>query len=99
MGFVDQGVPLVPGELMIRHGATEQVDWGVRAFFGPGVLGDVKWNALPRAPRTALAISGGAGVAYDFGPHTILSVPITLGASHDIAPWLTPYAAVGYGAY
>jgi len=84
---------------MIRHGATEQVALGARAFFGPGILGDVKWNVLPRARRTALTISGGAGVAYEFGPHTILSVPITLSASHDIAPRLTPYAAVGNGAY
>lgn len=96
-GFTVQGVPLVPIEMMVRHGATDRLDWGVRTFLGLGLAGDVKWSLLPPERRTALSLSAGTGVAFDRG--TVWRVPVTVAASHAVTPWFTPYAAVGYGAY
>jgi len=103
-GFTFEGVPIVPLDVMIRHGATDQVDWGVRLFFGLGLLADVKWNLLPARSRSALALTAGVGgaVVPNTGAQSwarMGSVPVTLTASHAVRPWLTPYAAVGYGAY
>ena len=102
----DRGVlPLPALDLMVRHGATERVDWGVRLFLGAGALGDLKWNLLSPARRTALALSAGGGAAYTSSAgensraSTVLHVPLTVSASHTLLPWLTPYAAVGYGSY
>jgi hypothetical protein len=105
----DRGVlPLPSLDLMVRHGATDQVDWGVRLFFGAGALGDLKWNLLSPARRTALALSTGVGAAFtsDVGragesspSATLVHVPFTVSASHALLSWLTPYAAVGYGSY
>lgn len=97
-GFTVLGdVPTVPLDLMVRHGATDRVDWGVRLLFGLGLLGDVKWNLLDPARATALSVSAGLGAAYDAA--TIIHVPLTLSASHTVRPWFIPYAAVGYGTY
>jgi hypothetical protein len=96
-GFSPEGIPAVPLELMIRHGAGQRVDWGIRNFFGLGVLGDVKWSLLAPDRPTALSISAGLGAAFDSG--AVLHVPLVLTASHAVRPWLTPYAAVGYGSY
>ena len=52
----------VPCDLMVRHGATDQIDWGVRLFLGLGLLADVKWNLMPAQSRTALAVAGGFGL-------------------------------------
>ena len=104
------GVPLVPLDLMVRHGATDRVDWGVRLFLGTGALGDVKWNLLAPERRTAIALSTGFGAAYtgrgagesSSTPQpsgATLHVPVIISASHAVLPWFTPYAAVGYGAY
>ena len=91
----------VPFDLMVRHGATDQIDWGVRLFLGLGLLADVKWNLMPAQSRTALAVSGGFGAAMDSGFESdksaeVLHVPLDLTASRDLLPWLTPYAAIGY---
>ena len=91
------GVPAIPPEVMVRHGATDRLDWGIRTFFGLGLLGDVKWNLLSPERRTALALSGGFGAAADQG--AVLHVPLTVSVSHAVRPWFTPYAAVGYGTY
>jgi hypothetical protein len=91
------GVPAIPLDVMVRHGATERVDWGIRNFFGLGLLLDVKWNLLSPERRTALSISGGFGAAAERG--AVLHVPLTISVSHTVRPWFTPYAAVGYGTY
>ena len=101
---------LIPQDLMVRHGATDRVDWGVRLFLGAGALGDVKWNLLAPERRTAISLSTGLGAAYTGGGDGESSstaqpsggtfhVPVIISASHAIRPWFTPYAAVGYGAY
>ena len=82
---------------MVRHGVTDRVDWGLRAFIGLGLLTDVKWNLLSPERRTALSISSGFGVAADAGG--VIHVPLTVSASHAVRPWFTPYAAVGYGTF
>jgi len=108
-GFGDF-LPLTSLDLMVRHGATDRVDWGVRLFFGGGALGDVKWNLLAPERRTAVSLSAGLGAAYTgsgAGESSATSqpsggtvhVPVTISASHAVQPWLTPYAAVGYGAF
>jgi hypothetical protein len=97
-GFTVQGIPIASVDIMVRHGATDQVDWGVRTFLGLGLLADCKWNLLPAAGATALAVSAGLGGAADAaGP--VAHVPLTVTASRALLPWLTPYAAVGYGSY
>lgn len=97
-GFDVSGVPALPLDLMVRHGATDRVDWGIRLLFGAGLLGDVKWNLLDPARATALSVSAGVGGAVDQAGG-IVHVPVTVSASHSLRPWFTPYAAVGYGAY
>ncbi len=97
-GFEVSGVPAIPLDLMVRHGATDRVDWGIRLLFGAGLLGDVKWNLLDPARATALSVSAGVGAAVDQAGG-IFHVPVTVSASHSLRPWFTPYAAVGYGAY
>jgi len=93
----------LPVDVMVRHGATDQIDWGVRLFFGLGLLGDLKWNLLPAGERTALALSAGLGGAVDPSGSDrgteILHLPVTATVSRSLTSWLTPYAAVGYGAY
>jgi len=91
------GVPALPIEVMVRHGATDQLDWGLRTFFGLGLLADVKWNLSSPERRTALSLSGGFGAAADRG--AVLHVPLTVSVSHAVRPWFTPYVAVGYGTY
>ena len=91
------GVPALPPEVMVRHGATDQLDWGIRTFFGLGLLADVKWNLLSPERRTALSLSGGFGAAADQG--AVLHVPFTVSVSHAVRPGFTPYAAVGYSTY
>lgn len=99
-GFELQGVPAIPLDVMVRHGATDRVDWGVRLLLGLGLLGDVKWNLLDPSRATALSVSGGAGAASDLSTAGwLVHVPLTVTASHSVRPWFTPYAAVGYGAY
>jgi hypothetical protein len=97
-GFDVGGVKALPLDIMVRHGATDRVDWGIRLFFGIGVLGDVKWNLLDPARATAVSISAGAGGAVEASAK-VLHVPLTVSASHSFRPWFTPYAAVGYGTY
>jgi hypothetical protein len=97
-GFEVSGVPAIPLDLMVRHGATDRVDWGIRLLFGAGLLGDMKWNLLDPARATALSVSAGVGAAVDQAGG-IFHVPVTVSASHSLRPWFTPYAAVGYGAY
>jgi hypothetical protein len=99
--FRVDGFPL---EVMVRHGATDQIDWGIRLFLGLGLLADVKWNLLPSESRTALALSAGLGGASDTGADSerradVLHVPLTVTASRDLLPWFTPYAAIGYSTY
>ena len=61
-GFTVHGdIPAVPLDIMVRHGATDRVDWGIRLLFGLGLLGDVKWNLLDPARATALSVSAGVG--------------------------------------
>ena len=97
-GFDVSGVPALPLDLMVRHGATDRVDWGIRLLFGAGLLGDVKWNLLDPTRATALSVSAGVGGAVDQAGG-LVHVPVTISASHSLRPWFTPYAAVGYGAY
>ena len=96
-------LPYLPIDVMVRHGATDRIDWGVRLFLGAGVLGDVKWNLLPCGRRTALAVSVGAGGAVDPAGSQrgseIVHVPVAATISHAVTAWFTPYASVGYGAY
>jgi hypothetical protein len=102
-----QLVSNVPVEIMVRHGAAAQVDWGLRTFGGLGALADVKWNLVPAGDRAALAISAGAGAALDPTPSPVegtrvarvVHVPVAVTGSVAVRPWLTPYAAIGYGAY
>ena len=97
-GYRIAGVTALPLDVMVRHGATDRVDWGIRLFFGLGVLGDAKWNLLDPARATALSISAGAGGAIDASAQ-VLHIPLTVSASHSFRPWFTPYGAVGYGTY
>ncbi|HEX7599489.1 MAG TPA: hypothetical protein VF518_14830, partial [Polyangia bacterium] len=74
------GLPL---DLMVRHGATDQIDWGLRLFLGLGLPADVKWNLVPAQSRTALALAGGFGAATDSGFESnkyaeVLHVPLHL---------------------
>ena len=94
--FVAKNVAAAPLDIMIRHGATERMDWGVRTFMGTGALVDVKWNALAPASKTALALSAGLGGAV---VDAIGHVPLSITFSHEVLPWFTPYAALGYGTY
>ena len=82
----------------------------MRLFFGAGALGDLKWNLLSPARRTALALSTGIGAALtgdvvvgsggeSSRAGALVHVPVTVSASHALRSWLTPYAAVGYGSY
>lgn len=41
-GISANGIPLVPVDVMVRHGDTDRVNWGIRLFDGLGLLGDVK---------------------------------------------------------
>jgi hypothetical protein len=91
------GVPIVPVDIMVRHGLSERVDFGVRTFLGPGLLADAKWSLLPPGRAAALSLSAGLGGAYDSG--FVGHVPVTLTASATPRPWVTPYVAVGYGTY
>ncbi|MEO5769931.1 MAG: hypothetical protein ABIS92_16375 [Polyangia bacterium] len=97
-----------PFDLMIRHGATPHLDWGVRTFFGLGLLGDVKWNVLPPDYRTALAVSAGLAFAadpindVDRGQSRLAKIahlPLSVTVSRAVVPWFTPYVALGYGNY
>jgi hypothetical protein len=97
-GFRIGGTAALPLDVMVRHGATDRLDWGIRLFFGLGLLGDVKWNLLDPARATAVSISAGAGGAVD-ASGTVIHIPLAVTASHSIRPWFTPYAAVGYGTY
>ena len=60
----------------------------------------MKVNLLPPEWRAALAVSGGVGGAVWLNNDGIyvLQVPATLTGSVEVAPWFTPYAAVGYRA-
>jgi hypothetical protein len=98
------GVSAIPVDVMVRHGVTERVDWGVRLFLGAGLLGDAKWNLLGPDSRTALAISAGLGAAaspniQDQGWIEAASIPVTVTLSQALPHGLTPYGALGYGAY
>jgi hypothetical protein len=84
-------------DLMVRQGITDRVDWGLRIFFGLGLLGDVKWNLLAPERRTAFALSAGLGGAAL--PDSVVHVPLKLTLSHAVRSWLTPYGAIGYGAF
>lgn len=97
-GFRIGGTTALPLDVMTRHGATDGVDWGIRLFFGLGLLGDVKWNLLDPTRATAVAVSAGGGVGAD-PSGTVVHIPLTISASHTVRPWVTPYAAVGYGSY
>lgn len=90
----------LPIHLEVRHGVSDRVDFGVRLQWGLGALADVKVNLLPPEGRAALALSGGVGGAAwsNNDGFYILHVPVTLTASVEVAPWFTPYAAVGYRA-
>jgi hypothetical protein len=96
-GYDVSGVTALPIDVMVRQGATDRIDWGLRLFFGLGVLCDVKRNLLDPSRATALSISVGLGGAFDAGE--ILHIPVTVSASHSVRPWFTPYAAVGYASY
>ena len=91
----------VPPDLQVRHGLSERVDIGGRLLLGLGIVGDVKVNLLPPGSRAALALSAGVGFAFGLAdaPVYVLHLPATLLASYDVAPWLTPYAAIGYRGY
>jgi len=95
---LDGNVPAIPLDLMVRTGATDRVDWGLRVLFGIGMLGDVKWNLLDPARATALSLS--AGLGWSAGPEGwLIHAPLTLTASHSVRSWFTPYAAVGYSTF
>jgi hypothetical protein len=100
--FPISGIPL---EIMVRHGATDRLDFGARLFMGLGMLGDIKWNLLPPDRRTAVALSVGLGGAVEPSGSgsekavMVAHVPLSITASRDVTPWLTPYAALGYGSY
>jgi hypothetical protein len=56
---------------------------------------------MPAQSPTGLALAGGLGAAMESGFESdlgakVLHVPLTLTASRDFLPWLTPYAAIGY---
>jgi hypothetical protein len=102
-GSTIDGVPIGALDIMVRHGLTERLDFGVRSFFGLGLLADAKWGLLRPDRATALSLSAGVGAARDAGTggdaSFVAHVPVTLTASRALLPWLTPYLAVGYGAY
>jgi hypothetical protein len=97
-GFGAGDVPPISLDLMVRTGATDRIDWGLRFLFGIGMLGDVKWNLLDPARATALSLSAGAGWSAE-SAGWFIHVPLTVTASHSLRPWFTPYAAVGYGTF
>jgi hypothetical protein len=91
-GFRIGGTAALPLDVMVRHGATDRVDWGIRLFFGMGALGDIKWNLLDPVRATAIAVSAGVGVGRDAG--TVVHVPLTISASHSVRPWFTSTTAI-----
>lgn len=91
---------LIPLHLQVRRGITDRIDIGGTLLWGIGIGGDVKVNLLPPEWRAALAVSGGVGGAVWLNNDGIyvLQVPATVTGSVEVAPWFTPYAAVGYRA-
>jgi opacity protein-like surface antigen len=100
--MVDQR-PANPGNLVAqyaaRFGVRENLDMGVKLFFGLGALVDAKVQLLAR-PRLAVSLLGGAGGAFDAESGAeVLHAPIMLLASYRVVGPLTPYVGAGYGAF
>jgi hypothetical protein len=93
----------MPGNLVLQYGArlgvSDNVDMGVKMFFGLGALVDAKVQIINRE-RLALSLLGGAGAAYDISSGgTVLHAPVLMLASYRVADGFTPYAGAGYGAF
>ena len=93
----------MPGNLVLQYGArfgvSDNVDMGVKMFFGLGALVDAKVQVINRE-RLALSLLGGAGAAHDISSGgNVLHAPVLVLASYRVAGGFTPYAGAGYGAF
>ena len=86
----------LPTQLNIRWGLSDNVDMGARTFFYLGAIVDTKWRVYDDH-RFAFAVSGGVGGAAVEA--TVLHVPVHVLGSWQATPWLSPYMALGYGAF
>jgi hypothetical protein len=92
-----------PGNLVLQYGARfgvrDNVDMGVKLFFGLGALVDAKVQVVNRE-RLAVSLLGGGGGAYDVGSDAqVLHAPAMILASYRLLGSFTPYAGAGYGAF
>ena len=93
----------LPGNAVLEYGARfgvrDNVDVGVKMFFGLGALIDAKVQVIHRQ-RLAVSVLGGAGAAYDVSSGgQVVHAPALLLASYSVADVFTPYLGVGYGAF
>ena len=92
-----------PGNFVLQYaariGVDDNVDVGVKMFFGLGAVIDAKVQVIKRE-RLALSVLGGAGAAYDLSSTGyVLHAPVLMLASYRVADGFTPYAGAGYGAF
>lgn len=93
----------MPGNLILQYaariGVDDNVDMGVKMFFGLGALVDAKVRVINRE-RLALSLLGGAGAAYDLSSGGyVLHAPVLMLASYRVVDGFTPYGGAGYGAF
>lgn len=92
-----------PGNVILqyagRYGVRDNLDVGLKLFFGLGALADAKVQVVNRS-RLAVSLQGGAGFAYDWESGAeVAHLPLSLLASYRIAGRFTPYLGAGYGAF
>lgn len=96
-GLAVNNFPVVVG---VRYGLGEHTDLGLRNL-SSGLVLDAKHNFLAPESPLAVALLGGVGGVYggtNVGDTSAVHVPLGAVASYDLGP-VTPYAAVGYGAW
>jgi hypothetical protein len=99
--MVDQRI--LPGNVIMqyagRYGVRDDLDVGLKLFFGLGALADAKLQVV-HWPRLAVSLQGGVGGAYDvMSSAEVVHVPLSLLASYRLVSSFTPYLGVGYGAF
>jgi len=101
--FMEDQRPTNPGSVIMqyaaRFGVRDNLDMGVKLFFGLGALVDAKVQVINR-PRLAVSMLGGAGGAFDPASGAeVLHAPFMLLASYRLVGPLTPYVGAGYGVF
>jgi hypothetical protein len=93
----------LPGNIILQYaariGVHDNVDMGVKMFFGLGALVDAKVRVINRE-RLALSLLGGAGGAHDYySGASLVHAPVLMLASYRVVDGFTPYAGAGYGTF